>query len=229
MKVLGGIVGIGLLTAATAFGQARLVAPLDKFDFGILPPNSVLVHHFWLRSAGADTVTITDVKTGCSCAASELEKNVLAPGDSVLLGIRWDIGRSHGSIFRSPLVFFNNSEQTLRLSLEGQVWDDPETARPVTVKPFRFELSRAAIKDIDGLPFTLTNHSGEELSIELLSLAPEEIELVLPEKIPANGSASGSVRVKPEFRNTEFSTSITLLVRDERNTHVTIPVRRKFY
>lgn len=229
MKALIGTLLLSFIVAAPVFGQARLVAPVDRFDFGIVPTGSVLVHHFWLKSMGQDTVTITEVKTGCSCAVSELEKKVLPPGDSVLLGITWDIGRSLGSIFRSPRVFFNGTDEFIRLGMEGQVWDNPQAARPVTAKPYRFELSRAAIKDIENVEFTLINHSDEELGVALLSVLPEQVELSLPESVPANGTASGSIRLKPGFRDEEFSTSVTLLIEDSANTHLTIPIRRKFY
>lgn len=218
-----------LLCATTAFGQARLMAPVDRFNFGVVPNNTVLTHHFWLKSIGQDTVKIDTIKTGCSCAITDLDQRILPPGDSVLMGIQWDIKRSRGSIFRSPMIFYNGSDDALRVHLEGIIWDYPDSARPVSLKPFRFELSRANVKDVDRIQFALINHSGDPLSIELLSLLPEQIELALPDSVPAGGMANGTVTLKPEFRNEEFSTSITLLVGDRQNTRLTVPIRRKFY
>lgn len=223
------ILAFTLILAASAFGQARLVAPADRFDFGVVPTNTVLAHHFWLKSIGQDTVVIDTVKTGCSCAVTELEKTVLPPGDSVLLGITWDIGRSHGSIFRSPMVFYNGNDEALRVHMGGTIWTFPDSARPVSLKPHRFELSRASVKDVDRIEFTLINHSAEAVDVQLISLVPPQVELIVPDSVPANGIAKGTVTLLADRKNEEFSTSVTLAVGNRDPKRLTIPIRRKFY
>ena len=83
--------------------------------------------------------------------------------------------------------------------------------------------------DIDSLAFTLTNHSKQDLAVKLISAQPEEYELVLPDSVHALSSSTGYVKLKPEFADSEFQTSLTLLISDQGNKHLTIPVRRKFY
>ena len=220
---------LSLTLTASVYGQARLAAPADRFDFGVIPTGTVLSHHFWLKSIGQDTVTIDTVKTGCSCAVSMLDKKVLPPGDSVLLGIQWDIKRSQGSVFRSPMIFYNGTDEALRVHMAGTVWDYPDSARPVSAKPFRFELSRAAVKDVNQIEYRLINHSSETVPVRLISLVPPQVEMTVPDSVVAKGTATGSITLRPEFRNEEFSTSVTLAVGDRDVKRLTIPVRRKFY
>jgi len=145
------------------------------------------------------------------------------------VSIHWDLKRSLGGVVRFPRVFTNVEPDPIKLQLTGTVLAYPDSARPVSIRPYRFELSRSSRKDIDSLTFTLTNHSRQDLAIKLISARPEEYELILPDSAHALSSSTGYVKLKPEFVDSEFQTSLTLLISDQGNTHLTIPVRRKFY
>lgn len=229
MKKLLIVAVIIVLTGANSQSQPRLVVLSPTFDFGSLPQNTTLVHRFWFKSAGTDTLRITEIKTGCACAVMPLEKDWIAPGDSMEVGIHWETGKSLGPINRFPRVFTNAGPDPLKLHLKGMVVSYPDSLRPISVKPYRFELAKSSRKDIDSLSFVLINHSTQDLAISLISTPPEEVEVVFPDSVRALSNSSGYVRLKPGFADLEFQTSLTLLVSDQRNTHITIPVRRKFY
>jgi len=229
MKKLLIVVVLVLTAGARSHSQPRLVATAPEFDFGYTPQNVKLVHHFWFKSAGTDTLRINDIKTGCACALMPLERDWLAPGDSMKVSIHWNIKRNLGRIDRYPRVFTNAGPDPVRLHLKGTVIPYPDSARPVSPKPFRFLLARSSLKDIDSLSFTLTNHSSQDLAVSLASVPPEEVELVLPVSVRALASSTGYVKLKPEFADSEFQTSITLLMSDQGHTHITIPIGRKFY
>lgn len=44
--------------------QPRLEVPEVAFNFGYVPQGSSISHVFWLKSVGADTLRITDVRPG---------------------------------------------------------------------------------------------------------------------------------------------------------------------
>jgi hypothetical protein len=44
--------------------KARIEVPQTKFDFGYVPQGSTISHVFWLKSVGADTLRITDIRPG---------------------------------------------------------------------------------------------------------------------------------------------------------------------
>lgn len=218
-----------LITGALSQSQPRLVATAPEFDFGYTPQNVKLVHHFWFKSVGTDTLLINEIKTGCACAVMPLERDWIAPGDSMKVGIYWNVKRNLGRIDRYPRVFTNAGPDPVRLHLKGNVTHYPDSTRPVSPKPFRFLLARSSLKDIDSLSFTLTNHSSQDLAVGLASVPPEEVEIILPDSVRALGSSTGYVKLKPQFADSEFQTSITLLMSDQGHTHITIPIRRKFY
>jgi hypothetical protein len=229
MKKLPIVVILVLTMIALSHSQPRLVATTPTFDFGYTPQNVKLVHHFWFKSVGTDTLLINEIKTGCACAVMPLERDWLAPGDSMKVGIYWNVKRYLGKIERNPRIFTNAGPDPVRLHLQGTVIPYPDSTRPVSTKPFNFLLARSTYKDIDSLSFTLTNHSGQNLAVSLASVPPEEVELVLPDSVRALTSSTGYVKLRPEFAGSEFQTSITLLMSDQGHTHITIPIRRKFY
>jgi len=217
------------LCAVLSYSQPRLEIPVNNFNFGYVPQNSTVVRKFWFKSTGTDTLQIKDIKTGCACAVMPLEKNWIAPGDSMRVSIFWAIKRNMGAIARSPRIFTNASPDPLRLHLQGTALLFPDSARPVSVKPYKFELAKSSHTEIDSLSFTLVNRSDHDLSVSLVSSPPDECELFVPDSVGALSSSTGYIKVKPEFADSEFKTSITLLLSDRKSTRLTIPIRRKFY
>jgi hypothetical protein len=52
------------LSLATAMAKAKIEVPETHWDYGNVPQNAVLVHDYWVRNIGDDTLRITDVKPG---------------------------------------------------------------------------------------------------------------------------------------------------------------------
>ncbi|MEA2030733.1 MAG: DUF1573 domain-containing protein [candidate division Zixibacteria bacterium] len=229
MKKVIVLISVFLITTSNAWADPSLIIPIDQHNFGMLPKNSILNHTFWLKSVGDDTVKIDAIKTGCSCAISKIERNWLAPGDSMAVKIEWDVSRYHSSIFRSIRVFYDSIKSPLRMNLKGSVVQKLDSARPISISPYRFEFASTAQKEIDSIQFTLTNRSSEDLNISNISGNPEQCKFVLPSTIPANSSVTGHIRLKPEYNKKEFQTSITLAVNNKQQTNFTIPIRRKIY
>jgi len=220
---------IAVALSASVAAEPTLLAPAYRFDFGITPSNTNLTHSFWLKSVGTDTVVIDQIKTGCSCAVSRLEQDTIPPGDSVQVGIAWDTKRMRGSLLRAPRIFFNGKEDPLMLQMNAQIFEFPDSARPVSIQPYRFEFARTGAINIDSIGFRLKNHSSQDITVELISQLPEQCRIELPATVPADGVAIGYVILNPAFEEAEFRTSLTLLMGDRNATHLTIPIRRKFY
>ena len=218
-----------LVVVGSGLCQPALEIPESTFEFGAVPQNSTVFHYFWFKSTGTDTLKINHIKTGCTCVLMPLERDWIAPGDSMKVGIYWNIKRRVGKIGRYPYIFTNAMEEPYRVYLKGGISLKPNEARPVSIQPFKLELSKLQDKSIDSLSFILHNHSDKDLHHNLLSDSLEECELVLPEILLANSDNTGYIKVNKDYLNTEFKRSITLQLSDDRNTIITIPVRRKFY
>ncbi|RKX30034.1 MAG: hypothetical protein DRP47_00235 [Candidatus Zixiibacteriota bacterium] len=229
MKKIFVILIVLVLTSMSAWANGSLEISTGQHNFGLIPQNSILVHTFWIKAVGTDTVRIDAIKTGCSCAISKMERDWLAPGDSLAIEIEWDVSKYRNSIYRSIRIFYNNIKKPLRKGLKGTVIQTLDSARPVSISPYRFELASSALKEIDSIQFTLTNHSSGDQKIQNISKEPVQCKLVLPSIIPAGSSATGYVRIYPEYKDKEFHTSVTLAIGDQQQTNLTIPIRRKIY
>ncbi|MBU8932419.1 MAG: DUF1573 domain-containing protein [candidate division Zixibacteria bacterium] len=218
-----------LIAGNGVHAEAVLEVPMKSHNFGSLPKNCMLTHSFWLKSIGDDTVSIDEIKTGCSCAITRMESDRMAPGDSLEMEIEWDISKYRSSLSRSIRIFYNGRTKPLRISMKGQVVQQPDSLRPISVSPFRFELASTTQKSIDSIGFVMTNHTDRDLSLRNISGDFDQCVVILPSIVPAMSTATGYIRLNPEYVDQEFQTSMTISVDNLRKTNFTIPIRRKFY
>jgi hypothetical protein len=229
MKTVMLAISAFLLILPSVYCEPRLIVLAPNFDFGSVPQISTLKHSFWFYSLGDDTVKISEIKTGCSCALMPLEQDWIAPGDSIEVTITWQIGKHIGKTDRFPRIFSNVGEDPLQLRLNATVVPKPDSIKPVSFAPYKVQMGRTVDKDVQSMSIKLTNLTDQELDISLISKHPKEIQFTLPEKLSANSTQEFQVALSPEFIDSEFETSFTIGFSDELNNRLTIPVKRKFY
>lgn len=218
------------VVGSNALSQPALEIPNNEFEFGLVPQKATATHYFWFKSVGTDTVKILTIKTGCSCATMPLEREWIAPGDSMLVGMFWDTQRRTGKMGRYPKVFTNAGPDPYRLSLTGEAQHTLDgESRPIAVRPFKWELSRIREKSIDSVAFVLRNNRENDLVPEILSFPVNECEIFIPDTLKALTDNHGYVKVRDEFSDSEFVRSITFRLNDKDETIYTIPIRRKVY
>ncbi|MBD3333631.1 DUF1573 domain-containing protein [candidate division GN15 bacterium] len=221
-----------MLLCGSVLGEAELTVEPEVFEFGQIPRDSRIAKYFWLESTGADTVFIDSIKTGCVCALMPLERDTLAPGDKVRVGVFWDIGKRMGSVARHPYIFFNQRSVPAFVGLRGYSMLHMDNLEPVTIIPHRVELPKlpGGTKSIDEVQLVFRNLSDEDIQIRLKANSAEElVDLEVPDFVQAGDSALGRVAIKPEFADEAFERSFTVEFSDEKKTRLTIPVRRKIY
>ncbi len=223
------LLAIVVAIAGSLAAQPELEIVENRFDFGNIPQNSTLRHYFWFKSVGTDTLTIKEIKTGCTCVLIPLESKVIAPGDSMLVGISWNVKRRLGRIGRYPYIFTNAEEDPVQVSLQGKAVKSAEALRPVAFAPYKFEVSGYGENRIDSLEFKITNFSSDEVQLRQVSFVTEECTIYLPEKIGPKSEAVGYIKVNEEYLDKEFKNSLTVELNDKLSTRVTVPIRRKLF
>jgi hypothetical protein len=221
-----------ILTACAcvpAFAQPKLEIADNSYDFGLIPQSCTISQFFWFKSIGTDTLKIDHIKTGCTCALMPMERDWIAPGDSLKVGIYWEMGKALNAIGRFPYIYTNAQADPYRIYLTGYVVKSGDSLRPLSVSPYKFELTKYGDHAIDSMSFKLTNHLSREISVRVVSFPLEECDVFVPSSIKGGGTAEGYIKVRPEFLDKEFKRSITLQMDDPKNTRVTLPIRRKFY
>jgi hypothetical protein len=218
-----------VVAGMSASAEPRLEISETEFDFGDVPQNVTLVFGFWLKSTGTDTVVIEDVKTGCSCAVMPLEQDRIAPGDSIRALVYWDIERRLGRMGRAVRIFTNADSDPYRIRFDAAGVFFPDSAQPVSIKPYKFILAKSSQVVIDSISFTLVNRVNEDISVSLASPPVNECQIKLPETIPALSTDTGYIKIQPAYADTEFKTSMTLLFSGKQTSRLSVPIERKFY
>lgn len=228
MKII--LIYISILIVSTSLmAQPKLEIVQDKFDFGMIPNHSTVAQNFWFKSIGDDTLKITEIKTGCTCAIMPLKQDFILPGDSMEVRFLWDVGNRVFKIGRYPYIFTNAKEEPYRMSLTGEVHPSFDSLKPVSLSPYKCELSKIYDKSINQIEFTFTNNTDKDINFRIISSPVEECTIEIPELISANGKAVGTIKVNEEFLDKEFKGSVTIQLDDFKKTRISIPFRRKFY
>lgn len=201
----------------------------DAFDFGRAPQNATLTQFFWFKAVGEDTVQIRQIKTGCACTTMPLERQWIAPGDSIRVGVFWDTERRVGLDGKYPYIYIVGQEEAERIYLTADITMFPDSAGPVSVKPFRAEFSKMNSMSIDSTRVILTNRSTVPVGLKIVSSVAPEYQVTIVDSIQAQSKGEILIAVAPEFKNTEFVRSLTIEYAGAQDVkgRVTIPIRRK--
>ena len=218
-----------LALGADTFSQPKLESSSKKFDFGLTTQNSTIIYSFWLKSTGTDTVKISEIKTGCSCATIPLESDKIAPGDSTRLTVFWNTEHARGPIKRFPKIYSNASIKPLGIRIQANVLNALDSSYSGSIWPFKFEMSRIRDMSIDSLEFRVINATDQMFYPEIVSELPVECVISLPDSVLPRGSAYGYAKLVPEFVDKEFKSSFTVDFKHGKVNYLTIPIRRKFY
>jgi hypothetical protein len=130
------------------------------FQYGELKPQTESKAIFTFSNTGTSDLKITEVK-GCCGARHELDKEVLAPGETATLSVIYKTG-SPGP-FKKNLYLYTNDPKMPRveLTVEGQVIQTLE-ALPRKLKLFLNRENAGCrpieIKALDGQPFRIKNY-----------------------------------------------------------------------
>ncbi|MCU7496358.1 MAG: DUF1573 domain-containing protein [Ignavibacteria bacterium] len=124
-----------LLFASVSFAQvmgAKLAVQSPAFNFGDIKPNSFVEHDFVISNTGDDSLVIMDVRASCGCTAAQPEKNVLLPGESAKINVKFNtIGRV-GKQQKYVYIISNDKENPeTRLSFTANVLPDTLKGGPV--------------------------------------------------------------------------------------------------
>ena len=229
------ILAIIILSSGLTIAEPRLDLDYKDYDFGWVPHNSVAVQYCIIRSVGTDTLIINDITSSHYSIVTLLEGQILPPGDTMIIPVVWKFGEETGKKTQFCRIFTNEEAsiagKPIQLKFEGIVISNPGTLHPVSSKPYRLEFSRLGEIDIDSLEFALTNNSIRNLCLEVIAHPFKECEISIPDSLKPNSTATGWVKIRPEYVDSEFLTSITIRMTDDMrfDRSLTIPIRRKLY
>lgn len=229
------ILAVTLIISGLVLAEPKLDIDYKSYDFGWVPYNSTGVLYCVIRSVGTDTLVINDITSDCRCLVMPLENQLLPPGDTMIIPVIWEFDDVPNRSSHFCKIFTNEQAsidgKPLQLKFEGTVVINPDSLRPVAAKPYRLEFSRMGQIDIDSVSFILTNRSIRDLKLELMAFPYQECEISVPDSLKPNSTVTCWVKIKPEYANREFLSSLTIRMTDNTrfDRSLTIPIRRKIY
>jgi hypothetical protein len=97
-----------LISGCRAEQGDNILKDAYTWDFGVVKEGEVLKHEFILKNESAKTLSIKEVSTSCGCAASEVKKEVLLPGESTALEVRFKSKGYSGAVKQFVYVTTDN-------------------------------------------------------------------------------------------------------------------------
>ena len=151
---------------------------------------------------------------------------MLAVGDSTELEIILNTKRYKNRITKSPRIETNEGTGKKSVKISCHVVMRPDSTHPIVIKPYKLDISQFGEKVRDRMSFNITNVSEQDLTLELIDLPVDLVEVDLPDKIEAGKSAKGELILKPKAIEESFEKSITIELDDQEKSRFTIPIRR---
>jgi hypothetical protein len=100
------------LASISYLGHAQANTFFDtlQYDFGKVQQGDTVVHTFNFTNKATIALVIEDVKTTCSCTASEYPKNPIKPGESSFIKIAFDSTDKLGRYAKGVNIMTNIGE-----------------------------------------------------------------------------------------------------------------------
>ena len=206
--------------------RAEIVNPV--FNFGRVSQQVTIYHTFWIKSTGDDTLIIKRVEPGCGCTKAPVQDTVLAPGDSTRMQIFFSTWQYRGYVIKKPHIITNAPDSITYAQILAQPITDPASIRPVTVEPFKVDVSQFSSAVRRKATFKISNMGSQDYPLELVEASGGVFDVELPPMVKAGETVEGTIIVHDDAVKIEFQTSFTFEVGDEGRTRFTLPVRRMY-
>jgi hypothetical protein len=142
------------------------------------------------------------------------------------LEIIFSTRKYRGRQTKKPTITSNAGPEKKYVKISAEVVTNPDSTYPITIYPYKFNISQFGEKELKKMKFKITNVSDETLDVKLVDMPSGMFKLSLPKKIKAGKTAEGKIEIMDEFVMEEFKKSITIELSDKALSRFTIPVIR---
>ena len=125
---------IFLAFSVSLIAQVPKKGPIIKFDklvhdYGSIYQGADGSCEFKFTNEGDDPIILSSVRSSCGCTIPSYPKDPILPGQSNVIKVTYDTKRM-GTISKNITVTSNASEQTIVLSIKGNVIQKPNEILP---------------------------------------------------------------------------------------------------
>lgn len=95
---------------------------LRSWDFGKAAAGSILQHDFVLKNESGRTLKITGINTSCGCTVSKVKKEVLAPGETTEIEVKFNTRGYSGAVRQFIFVNTDSPENPIiRFTIKTEI------------------------------------------------------------------------------------------------------------
>jgi hypothetical protein len=115
--------------------QKAQVQEHNTWDFGLVEAGKVMEHDFTIKNDRSVPLQIKDVSSSCGCTVSEVRRNVLQPGESTWLNVKFNSKGYHGPIRQFVYVDTDDAQNpVMRFIVKADVFGaKPDTGSAASI------------------------------------------------------------------------------------------------
>jgi len=152
---------------AASAGPVIKITP-SAYDFGDLKEGVKAVYDFTIENTGDAPLNISRVKTSCGCTASDVQKSVLAPGETTALKVEYNTEGRPGRFTKKVTIFSDDPNRGQSyVTLTGFVESKP--GPKITVRPPLKRLDNAKPEESFSVQFKIINTGELDLTVSRIS------------------------------------------------------------
>lgn len=111
--------------------RSKISIPEPTFDFGVVSQGTEVEHDFVVRNDGDANLVIQRVHAACGCTATAPSKNVVLPGETAKINVKFDTSGFSGEKLKTVRVYTTDMDTpssvlTLRGTVEPDVLIEPK-------------------------------------------------------------------------------------------------------
>jgi hypothetical protein len=127
---------------------------------------------------------------------------------------------------KRPAITTNEGPETKYVQIVCDVYTNPDSTYPISIMPYKFDISQYGEKERSSLEFNVKNLSDQDLDMTLVDMPAGMFKITLPKKIKAGQTGKGKIELLKDQIKKEFEKSVTFQVNDKLNSRFTVPVKR---
>lgn len=93
-----------------------------QFDFRSIKEGEVVTHTFNFKNTGTSNLVVTDVRASCGCTTPSWPKEIIKPGESNSITVKYNSEGREGNFNKGITVYCNAYPNTATLRIQGVVY-----------------------------------------------------------------------------------------------------------
>ncbi len=134
----------------------------DTYDWGkVKPKDSPLKAKIKVQNIGKAILYIKEVKAGCGCTATKIDKDTLEPGESGTIDVSLNVATVTGGVTKTITVYSNDPSNNAHI-----IWLKAEVVRAVSLSLPYMAFNDLAIGKSSTQKISIKNNSTETITVD---------------------------------------------------------------